>query len=167
MAHEHLHFQEDVSAEFTRGKQIRVSMALLGTLAGGMLLINSGIARFFYGKDSFNTELLAMVAAILLGAPIVWHAIKSVLRREMHMDELVALAIIAAFATAATDENPAEKYATAGVIAFFMLLSELIESRTALGARASIESLIHLTPTKANLLAPGGTETEVKVSSLK
>jgi Cd2+/Zn2+-exporting ATPase len=142
-------------------------MALLGTLAGGVLLINSGIARFFYGKDSFNTELLAMVAAILLGAPIVWHAIKSVLKREMHMDELVALAIIAAFATAATDENPAEKYATAGVIAFFMLLSELIESRTALGARASIESLIHLTPTKANLLAPGGTETEVKVSSLK
>jgi hypothetical protein len=71
MAHEHLHFQEDLSAEFTRGKQIRVSMALLGTLAGGVLLINSGIARFFYGKDSFNTELLAMVAAILLGAPIV------------------------------------------------------------------------------------------------
>ncbi|HUT28756.1 MAG TPA: cation-translocating P-type ATPase [Sedimentisphaerales bacterium] len=167
MAHEHLHFQEDVSTEYTRGKQIRVSMALLGTLAGGMLLINSGIARFFYGRDSFNTELLAMVAAILLGAPIVWHAIKSVLKREMHMDELVALAIIASFATAATDEYPAQKYATAGIIAFFMLLSELIESRTALGARASIESLIKLTPTKANLLGPGGSETEVAVSGLK
>lgn len=167
MAHEHLHFQEDISSEYTRGKQIRVSIALLGTLAGGMLLLNSAVARLFYGTDSFNTELLAMTAAILLGAPIVWHAIKSVLRREMHMDELVALAIIASFATAATAEDPAEKYATAGVIAFFMLLSELIESRTALGARASIESLIRLTPTKANLISQDGSETEVKVGALK
>ncbi|MHC4240329.1 MAG: hypothetical protein ACYSUC_11365, partial [Planctomycetota bacterium] len=92
MAHEHLHFKDDVAAEHTRGKQIRVSMALLGTLAGGVLLINSGIAGVFYGRGSFNAELLAMVAAILLGAPIVLHAAKSLIRREMHMDELVALA---------------------------------------------------------------------------
>jgi Cd2+/Zn2+-exporting ATPase len=75
------------------------------------------------------------------------------------MDELVALAIIAAFAT--------QKYATAGIVAFFMLLSELIETRTALGARASIESLIRLTPTKANILDKDGSEKEVRVSSLK
>ncbi|HUW20551.1 MAG TPA: cation-translocating P-type ATPase [Sedimentisphaerales bacterium] len=142
-------------------------MALLGTLAGGVLLINSAVARLFYGGDSFNAELLAMIAAILLGAPIVLHAIKSLIKREMHMDELVALAIVACFATAATDENPAHKYATAGIIAFFMLLSELIESRTALGARASIESLIKLTPTKANLIQPEGSEEEVDVSNLR
>ncbi|UCF43695.1 MAG: cation-translocating P-type ATPase [Planctomycetota bacterium] len=159
MAHEHLHFKQDVSVEHTHGKQIRVSMALLGTLAGGVLLINSGIARFFYGTGSFNTELLAMAGAILLGAPIVLHAVKSLIKGQMHMDELVALAIIAAFAT--------QKYATAGIVAFFMLLSELIETRTALGARASIESLIRLTPTKANLLRDDGSEKEVKVSALK
>ena len=167
MVHEHLHFKEDIAVENTRGKQIRVSMAMLATLAGGMLLINSGIAMLIYGPTSFHTESLAMMAAILLGAPIVLHAIKSLMKREMHMDELVALAIFAAFATAATDENPAEKYATAGIIAFFMLLSELIETRTALGARASIESLIKLTPTKANLIDAEGGESEVKVSSLK
>ncbi len=159
MAHQHLHFQEDISAEHTHGKQIGVSMALLGTLAGGMLLINSGIAKYIYGEGHFNTEILAMVGAILLGAPIVLHAIKSLMHREAHMDELVALAIIAAFAT--------QEYATAGIVAFFMLLSELIETRTAMGARASIESLIKLTPTKANLLDANGKEKEVKVSSLK
>ena len=158
MAHEHLHFKDDIAAEHTHGKQIRVSMALLGTLAGGVLLINSGIAKYIYGVGSFNTEFLAMVGAILLGAPIVLHAIKSLIHKEAHMDELVALAIIAAFAT--------REYAAAGVIAFFMLISELIETRTALGARASIESLIHLTPTKANLIE-GQDEKEVKVSSLK
>jgi len=159
MAHEHLHFKDDIAAEHTHGKQIRVSMALIGTLAGGTLLINSGIARFIYGPTSFQTESLAMIAAILLGAPIVLHAIKSIIKKELHMDELVALAIIAAFAS--------QKYVTAGIVACFMLVSELIETRTALGARASIESLIKLTPTKANLIDSEGGEREVKVSSLK
>jgi Cd2+/Zn2+-exporting ATPase len=159
MAHEHLHFKEDIAAEHTHSKQIRVSMALLGTLAGGMLLINSGLARLIYGRTDFNTEFLAMVAAILLGAPIVLHAVQSLIKKEAHMDVLVALAIIAAFAT--------QNYVTAGVVAFFMLLSELIESRTALGARASIESLIRLTPTKATLVGKQGGEEEVQVSSLK
>jgi Cd2+/Zn2+-exporting ATPase len=159
MAHEHLHLKDDINAEHTHGKQIRVSMALLGTLAGGVLLINSGISKYIYGAGSFNTEILAMVGAILLGAPIVLHAIKSLIHQEAHMDELVALAIIAAFAT--------REYTTAGVVAFFMLISELIETRTALGARASIESLIKLTPTKANLIEGENGEREVKVSSLK
>ncbi len=159
MAHQHLHLQEDITAEHTHGKQIRVSLALLGTLAGGMLLINSVFARWVYRHQSFNAEFLAMAAAILLGAPIVLHAIKSLARKETHMDELVALAIIAAFAT--------QKYTTAGVVALFMLLSQLIETRTALGARASIESLIRLTPTEASLLDNEGHEKEVAVSSLK
>jgi len=159
MAHEHLHFKEDIAAEHTHGKQVRISMALLGTLAGGTLLINSGIARFIYGRTSFNTEFLAMAAAVLLGAPIVLHAVRSLIKKEAHMDELVALAIIAAFAT--------QNYVTAGIVAFFMLLSELIESRTALGARASIEALIRLTPTKATLIDSDGSEKEVKVSSLQ
>jgi Cd2+/Zn2+-exporting ATPase len=159
MAHEHLHLKEDVAAEHTRGKQIRVSLALLGTLAGGMLLINYGVGRFIYGKGSFNTEFFAMMGAILLGAPIVFHAVKSLIKQESHMDELAALAILAAFAT--------QNYVTAGLIGFFMLLSQLIETRTALGARASIESLIKLTPTKANLIDSQGNEEEVKVSSLR
>jgi Cd2+/Zn2+-exporting ATPase len=159
MAHQHLHFQEDIATEHTHGKQIRVSMALLGTLAGGILLINSGIAKLIYGGGSFNAEFFAMAGAILLGAPIVYHAITSLIQGHMHMDELVALAIIAAFAT--------QDYVTAGLVAFFMLLSQLIETRTALGARASIESLIKLTPTRANLIAGDGSEKEIEVSSLK
>lgn len=161
MAHEHLHFKEDIAAEHTHSKQIRVSLALLGTLGGFMLLVCSFIARsrYLYGSGSFQAEFLAMAGAILLGAPIVLHAIKSLIKKEMHMDELVALAVIAAFVTG--------NYITAGLVAFFMLLSELIETRTALGARASIESLIKLTPTKANLIEKDGSESEVDVSGLK
>jgi Cd2+/Zn2+-exporting ATPase len=160
MAHEHLHLQEDFSAEQTRGKQLRVSIAMLATLAGGVLLINSGIGRLFYEPESFNVEIFALLGAVLLGAPIIIHAIKSLARGESHMDELAALGIVAAFAT--------EEYIAAGLIGFFMLLSELVETRTALGARASIESLIRLTPTRADLIEPTGEgEREVKVSELR
>jgi len=159
MAHQHLHLQEDLAAEETRGKQWRVSLALLGTLLGGVLLINGVVGRLFYPVDSFNLQIFMMLGALLLGTPIVLHAIASLIRGESHMDELAALGIVAAFATG--------EYVAAGLIGFFMLLSELVETRTALGARASIESLIKLTPTQANLLAKDGSEREVKVSALK
>lgn len=160
MAHEHLHLQHDVTAEEIQGQQWRASLALLGTLLGGVLLVNGAvIGPFFYPADSFNLQVFAMLGALLLGAPVVVHAVVSLIRGESHMDELAALGIVAAFATG--------EYIAAGLIGFFMLLSELVETRTALGARASIESLIQLTPTRANLLAEDGSEREVKVSDLK
>ena len=100
-----------------------------------------------------------MVGAILLGLPLIMHAVKGLLHGHMHMDELVALAVIAAFFNG--------EYVEAGTVAFIMMISELLETRTALGARAAIESLIHLTPTTANLVSADNTETEVKVSGLK
>jgi len=160
MVHQHLGIKEYevCECEHTKGKQVRVSLALLGTLAGGMLLLNSVIAPLFYGADSEVAELSAMIGALLLGFPVVLHAIKCMLHGHMHMDELVALAIVAAFATG--------EYVTAGAVAFIMLLGELMETRTALGARASIESLIKLTPVVANLVKSDDTEQEVKVSDL-
>src|SRR6185369_8750667 len=72
-------------------------------------------------------------------------------------NELVALAVIASFGSG--------HYQEAATVAFFMLLGEIIETRTAAGARASIESLIKLTPTKARRLQ-GQVEVEVAVHEL-
>src|SRR6201990_867019 len=47
-----------------------------------------------------------------------------------------------------------------------MLMGEIIETRTAAGARASIESLIKLTPTKARRIGAGGKEEEVAAKDL-
>lgn len=160
MAHKHLHIKEHELShhDSTQGKKIRVSAALIGTLTGGVLLIISIIAPFFYKGQPDVVNLAAMAGAFLLAIPVVWHAIRCMLHGHMHMDELVALAIVAAFAMG--------EYIEAGLVAFIMLLGELMETRTALGARASIESLIKLTPTVANLISADGKETEVKVSKL-
>jgi Zn2+/Cd2+-exporting ATPase len=160
MEHEHSHGPEcGCGASHSHTSTRGVSLALIGTLAGGVLLLNSFIAPIFYGSQSSIVELSAMIGAALMALPIIIHAFKSIAKGSMHMDELVALAVLAAFAFG--------EYREAGVISFFMLLSELMETRTALGARAAIESLIRLTPKKAMLLASDGTETEVDVSQLK
>jgi Cd2+/Zn2+-exporting ATPase len=161
MVHEHFHLKDDIATEATRGKQIRVSMALIATLAGFTLLASSWAAKlgYLYGPESFQANILAMAGAILLSLPVLWHALKCFLTGHSHMDELAALAIIACFAT--------QNYTVAGIVAFFMLLSELVETRTALGARASIESLVRLTPKKAYLLSADGSEKDINVSELK
>ena len=163
MPHKILHITEKEatsSCEHTHHKEVRVSLAVVGTLLGGTLLLSSIIASLpmFYGSGSDIQQLLAMAGALLLSVPVIIHAVKGIIHKHMHMDELVALAIIAAFATG--------EYIAAGVVAFFLLLSELVETRTALGARAAIESLIKLTPTQAHLIKKGSEE-EVEVSLLK
>jgi Cd2+/Zn2+-exporting ATPase len=66
------------------------------------------------------------------------------------MNALVALAVAGAAASGNYQESAA--------VALFMIVSGLIEKRTAIGAQASIESLIKLSPTKARRLGPAGEE---------
>ncbi|MBN2511811.1 MAG: cation-translocating P-type ATPase [Sedimentisphaerales bacterium] len=163
MVHTHIGVKEtELEGGHTHSKQIRVSFALFGTLAGGVLLLNAQLANWMpsmFGLDGNVSQIVAMVGALLLGLPIILHALQGVMHGHMHMDELVALAVIAAFATG--------DYVTAGVVGFIMLLAELMETRTALGARASIESLIRLTPTTATLINDNGMESEVNVATLQ
>lgn len=161
MVHNHLNIkqQESDHHENIHGKQVGVSVAMIGTFIGVVLLAVSYFSEFIYGKENVQGALCAMIGAFLLGAPVVYHALKCMMHGHMHMDELVALAIVAAFATG--------QYLTAGTVAFFMLIGELMETRTALGARASIESLIKLTPKIASLVKHDGSEAEVEVISLK
>lgn len=95
-----------------------------------------------------------------MGVPIIWTSIKNLwCGRILSMNELVSLAVLAAFASG--------NYQTAGIVAFFMLLGEIIEMRTADGARKSIESLIKLAPTKARRISSSGAEEEVPVKELE
>ena len=74
------------------------------------------------------------------------------------MIELVAIAVVACIAI--------NKYQEAGVVSFLMLFADLIQHRTALGARQAIEGLIRMTPTRAHLLE-GGQTREVEAASLR
>lgn len=162
MAHSHM---KQIEAETAKA-----SWLLIGTLLGGMLVVCSYVVDFpFVSRTLFQqdmtgrthsvySDVIALIGVLLLGTPLVWHALKCLSHGHMHMDELVALAVVAAVALG--------EYQEAGIIAFFMVISNLIETRTALGARASIESLLRLTPDKAHRISPDGTEEIVDARQL-
>lgn len=158
-------------------------------LLGGMLLLAALAARYLM-DTSDQGDMIAAVAAVLLGQKIVRDAFKSLItgrcshdhgttdhkhvhgeacehdhahenephaHEKSHMEELVALAIIASFASG--------QYLESGAVAFFMLISSLIEHRTATGAFKAIEDLIRITPTRAFKLVDGN-EVEADASEL-
>ena len=120
------------------------------TLVGVVFVLNAFIVDWLFEQGHTVASASALLGALTLGYPIVWTAIKDIRSGLLSINELVAIAVLAAFASG--------DYKAAGVVAFFMLMGEIIETRTAEGARASIESLIKLTPTKARRLTPQGEE---------
>ena len=131
---------------------------LVQTAIGLLFVINAYLVDWLVDQGTMVASGSAMLGAILLGYPIVLTAIKDLRRGRLTINELVAIAVLAAFASG--------DYKTAGVVAFFMLVGEIIETRTAEGARASIESLIKLTPTKARRIRQQGDEEEVPAKDL-
>ncbi len=155
----------DILQDSVKAQTGRAALLIVGILAGGVLVLLSYVAGWLFssyttpeGQNPYR-DWLALLGALLLGVPIVVHAIKELLKGHAHMDELVALAVVASLASL--------DFQAAGVVAFFLLLANLIETRTALGARASIESLIRLAPKKAVRVLASGDEEEVDPRDLR
>jgi Cd2+/Zn2+-exporting ATPase len=137
---------EEINAE-----RARAVLPLKTTLAGLIFIINSYlVGAIFPNGYKAVADCSAILGALILGVPIVWTALKDLRGGVLTTNELVALAVLASFGS--------EHYQEAGMVAFFMLLGQIIESHTAEGARASIESLIKLTPTKARRVTAKGEE---------
>ena len=125
----------------------------------GLILITSAYAvEWFSARNAAVAALCSLAGAVLLSAPILWNSFLDLRRGVVSINELVSLAVLASFMTG--------DYKTAGVVSFFMLVGEIIETRTAAGARASIESLIKLTPTRARRVNADGSEVEVATKDL-
>ncbi len=139
--------QQDENADMS----VESSTTALGTTFIGLVFVmNAYLVEFIFENSGPIAGVSAFVGAAILSAPILWNSIKDLQRGQYGINELVSLAILASLATG--------DYRTAGVVSFFMLIGEIIENRTAAGARASIESLIKLTPTKARRIVDGKEE---------
>jgi len=145
----HLHSQKE---------QFWVGLQLIGSFLGAALIINSFIAGKGFADPRDVNMLSALAGAVFLSAPIVVGAIKNLIRGERHMTELVAIAVVACIAT--------KRYQEAGVVSFLMLLADLVQHRTALGARQAIEGLVRMAPTHAHRLEKGGKVADVDALSL-
>lgn len=131
-------------------------------IVGAVLIVNSFLAQWlpWFREEPFVSTLSALAGALVLSVPILREAARDVMRGRVFMNELVALALLAALVQGT--------YQEAGIIAFLMLIAIAIEERTAIGARTSIEALIRLTPSTARRVDPkSGEETEIPALELR
>ena len=117
---------------------------------GTAFVVNAYLADWLYKLNAPVGDVSAAIGAIILMLPILRTALRDLRRGEVRMNELVAIAVLSAFMQG--------DFRTAGVVAFFMLISVVIETRSAEGAHAAIEGLIRLTPTNACRLTKTGEE---------
>ncbi len=134
----------EAAAEASRQADRQLQWPFVLMLVGVTLLVCSLLASFVWDKPLY-AALPAAVAAAVLGMPLVWLAVRDLLQGVAGLNALVALAVVGAAATG--------RYQESAAIALFMTLSGLLERRTAIGAEASIESLVRLAPTGACRLA--------------
>ncbi len=125
--------------------------------AGILFVINGFLADVFLGKESNVGDFSAMIGALILGVRVFRTTIKDLQQGLLTTNELVAIAVLATFSYG--------QYHAAGLVAFFMLLAEMIESRTASGAQEAIRRLMKMTPTKAHRITSDGEE-EVSANDL-
>src|SRR5580704_8816251 len=152
--HEHEHGPDCGCGHDHEHSVVHLWQAVLGVVC----VLNAFIVDWLFESGTTLASASAMIGAIILIYPIIVTAVRDLRAGHLSINELVAIAVLAAFASG--------NYETAGVVAFFMLTGELIESRTAEGARAAIESLVKLTPTKARRILKDGNEEEVAASQL-
>jgi len=131
---------------------------LLITLTGGILIFNAFIAKHLFPNSPAISEISALAGALLLGLPMIIKSFKGFFTGGLRLTELASIAVLACIALG--------DYLTAGVVAFILVLGELLEHRTALGAQESIESLLKLTPPVAHIVREGE-EKDVLVKELK
>ena len=152
------------AAAFTLGTTPgdKVTSSRLGKLGfallGGILTINSYVIDYLLPNQHFAAMISAFAGAVVIALPIIFTAFRDLRSGKVQMNELVALAILAALAGGDLQ--------MAGLIGFLLLLTLIIESRTASGAKRSIEQLVKLTPNTARLLE-GDEEREVEARTLK
>ena len=101
---------------------------------------------------------LALAVVIIGGYPIFWSALQGLRRRQITINAVMSIGVLAAAATG--------EVISAALIVFFMLIARFLESKTTGRARRAIAELAELTPTTARVKREEGEET-IAVAALQ
>ena len=131
-----------------------IRIGLGGALAlVGYLLMENETPFYFLGR------IFIFASIFINGVPIIWGAFQGVLKKQINVDELVSLAIIASLF--------AGEFLSAAVVSFVMMTGALMEEATAESARRAIHSLMKITPKNATAVAEDGTEKVLSISDIE
>ena len=102
-------------------------------------------------------NIILIVSVFINGVPIIIGAVKGIVLRQVNVDELVSIAVIACIVTG--------NFLEAAVVSAIMVAGALVEEAVSDSARHAIEELVKMTPDTA-LLEKNGKEQMVKVSQI-
>jgi Cd2+/Zn2+-exporting ATPase/Cu+-exporting ATPase len=124
----------------------------MGFVLALIILSFSGIAK------NIPLDIFSIAAAVIGGWPLFKHAFIDLKGRTITAEVFMTLGITAAAAIG--------EFRSAAVIAFFMLISEFIDSFTMEKSRKAIKDLIEMAPKTARVKREGG-ETEMPVEDVR
>ncbi len=157
MAHTHTHDHAD-DVTCCSHHEVEIERWIKFALVGGMLVLATTICNLAGYSEEGITQLPAMIGAILLSIPLFMAAWQEIRTQRVSSSSLAALAIVAALAI--------NQFATAGWLAFILVVFGQMVRRSAAGAQRAIEQLVRLTPDVARRISGAGEE-EVRVSQIR
>ncbi len=150
------HAEEGVVCCSHHGTGTNIERLLIFSLVGGVLIGVTELALLF-GLKKDVANLPAVLGAVLLAWPLFKAMFNEIMKGKPSSSTLAAIAVGAAMAMG--------EYATAGFLAFVLLIADLVLRRTAWGANKAIQELVSLTPDIARIVEDGA-EREVALSSI-
>ncbi|MBL8999673.1 MAG: cation-translocating P-type ATPase [Phycisphaerae bacterium] len=157
MAHTHTHDHAD-DVTCCSHHEVEIERWIKFALVGGMLVLATTICNLAGYSEEGITQLPAMIGAVLLSIPLFMAAWQEIRTQRVSSSSLAALAIVAALAI--------NQFATAGWLAFILVVFGQMVRRSAAGAQRAIEQLVRLTPDVARRISGAGEE-EVRVSQIR
>ena len=156
LAHSAVHDPVLLSRDEQRALAVRLSLSLA---AAGALILSVSLEAFEPAQKDV-AQLVAGVAAFLVGVPAIQAAWRSLRYPDLHgiTDQLIALAFIAAWASG--------DLITATLLPLIMMVGHVLEERSLLGSQEAIRALSTLTQATARRLEHGEVR-EVEATSLR
>jgi len=105
----------------------------------GLLILTSWVIQIGAVGPIWLSSVVAIIAAVLAGWPILGWAWEGVQERQINADQLVIIALVASII--------AREYIAAAIVAFIMILGGFLEELATHSMRRSIRNLLELTPT--------------------
>jgi Zn2+/Cd2+-exporting ATPase len=139
-----------------RYKSVLTSREFTITFTTAIFVLSSAIVGLFKSA-SLPATVLALAAVVVGGIPIIIGAIRGIIRTELNVDELVAIAIIVSVIF--------REYLSAGFVAFMMLFGKILEDFTAARAETALEDLGKLMPATAHVRR-GGKDIEISLNEV-
>jgi heavy metal translocating P-type ATPase len=140
---------------------VKLERYMLLYLIGGLMLLATVVARYALPAGMVPdvvADIPAIIGALLLGFPLFVASAKELWKGSASTSTLCAIAILGALAIG--------NFATAGFLAFILLVADQFVRQRAWGAQRAIEDLVARTPDVARVVRGGG-EVEVSLAEVK